>query len=227
MVEEWSKFLTAQDQSLLSKSGWAKQTDFGFGSRPALVIVDAYYGALGLPRKPMMQIIDDWPGACGATGWDAIDATAVLLDAARTKGVPVVFLTGLAANPNPWNRKPKRTANVTSPPSLQIVDELKPREDEIVLEKTSPSGFSSTGIDALLREQLCDTILLCGEATSGCVRATAVDGCVAGYAMGVVSDCCFDRFESSHWMSLFDINQKYGDVIDSSSALAYISNYPG
>jgi hypothetical protein len=64
----------------------------------------------------------------------------------------------------------------------------------------------------------------CGQegATGGCVRSTVVDGRVAGYRVGVVSDCCFDRFEASHWMSLFDMNQKYADVIDVNEAEQYL-----
>jgi maleamate amidohydrolase len=82
-----------------------------------------------------------------------------------------------------------------SPGSAElIVDELTPADGDVVLEKCTPSGFTSSPLDA----------------------------CVLGYRVGVVEDCCFDRIEASHWMSLFDLDQKYGDVIDSSAALRYL-----
>ena len=225
MPAGWERFLTAQDTELLDKTRWAKRSEFGLGNKPALVIIDAYYGALGLERRPIMDSIDEWPASCGLPGWDAIDATVPLLEKARQSGVPVFFLTGLPADPNPWNRKRAGRAAPARPAQfLQIVDELKPRDGEIVLEKTSPSAFATTGLDTLLRAQGIDTLIVCGEATSGCVRATVVDGCVAGYAIGVVSDCCFDRVEASHWMNLFDMNQKYADVIDEAAAAEYLTS---
>lgn len=67
-----------------------------------------------------------------------------------------------------------------------------------------------------------NTLLVCGEATSGCVRATVVDACVLGYAVGVIADCCFDRLEASHWTSLFDMDQKYADVLEMSAIAQYL-----
>jgi maleamate amidohydrolase len=229
MASGWERYLTEVDKQLLAKTSWAKRSDFGLGAAPALLIVDAYYGTLGVPRAPMLDIVEEWPAACGTRGWDAIDATVPLLEQARQGGIPVFYLTGLAANPNPWNRKRagRPRPAPTIPPSHQIVDEVKPREGEIVLEKCSPSGFATTGLAALLRAQGCDTLIVCGEATSGCVRATVVDGCVAGFAVGIASDCCFDRVEASHWMNLFDMNQKYGDVIDSAAVLDCLASVSG
>jgi nicotinamidase-related amidase len=220
----WGRFLTDQDTELLAHTSWAKREPFGLGTRPAVVVVDAYYAALGDSRRPLLESVENWPSACGPAGWAAVDRTVPLLSAARTGDVPVFYLTGLAANPNPWNRKrrtrprdPRRTAQ-----EMRIVDELAPAAGDIVLEKCTPSGFTSSPLDALLTAAGIDTVLLCGEATSGCVRATAVDACVLGYRVGVVEDCCFDRIEASHWMSLFDLDQKYGDVIGSRAAMDYL-----
>ena len=67
-----------------------------------------------------------------------------------------------------------------------------------------------------------DTLLVVGESTSGCVRATVVDGCMQRLRMQVVEECVFDRHEASHAINLFDMNQKYGDVIPVEAALAYV-----
>src|SRR5262245_6163569 len=147
----WDAFLTSADQALLAQTSWAKGEPFGFGQRPAVLVVDAYYGALGLPRQAMLRAVRDWPAACGETGWAAVDRTASLLDKVRAKSVPVVYLTGLRANPNPWNRK--RRAETAGPPrhphSLTIVEELAPHQDDLVLEKCSPSGFTTTPLHLL------------------------------------------------------------------------------
>lgn len=224
MAPGWDRFLTSDDQELLARSRWAKRTPFGLGQRPAILVIDAYYAALGFPRQPILDAIDEWPASCGLGGWAAIDRTALVLDQARTAGVPVIYLTGLAANPNPWNRKDRSLTRPTDPARspLRIVDELAPRDDELVLEKCTPSGFASSPLDLLLKVAGCDTVLVCGEATSGCVRATVVDACVLGYSVGVVADCCFDRLQASHWMSLFDMEQKYADVIDSTVVEPYL-----
>ncbi|AEA27182.1 isochorismatase family protein [Pseudonocardia benzenivorans] len=217
----WTRFLTEQDTALLDRTSWAKREPFGLGERPAVVVVDAYYGALG-ERRPLEEILEAWPSACGPAGWDAVDRTVGLLDAARAAGAPVFYLTGLAANPNPWNRKARRSSRRRDPNFLRIVDELAPQPGDTVLEKVTPSGFTSSALAPLLTAAGVDTVLVCGEATSGCVRATAVDACVIGHRVGVVEDCCFDRIEASHWMSLFDLDQKYADVIDRDAAITYL-----
>jgi nicotinamidase-related amidase len=224
MTPGWDSFLTPEDRELLRRTRWAKHGPFGLGQRPAILVVDAYYAALGVPRQRILDAIEEWPAACGLEGWAAIDRTATMLDQARSAGAPVIYLTGLVANPNPWNRKKRNLTRPTDPSRapLQIVDELAPRDGELVLEKCTPSGFATSPLDQLLKVAGCDTVLVCGEATSGCVRATVVDACVLGYSVGVVADCCFDRIQASHWMNLFDMDQKYADVIDSKAAGSYL-----
>ena len=101
-----------------------------------------------------------------------------------------------------------------------------PQDGDVVLAKIGPSGFHETPLDTMLRMRGVDTVLVVGEATSGCVRSTVVDACSRGYRVGVVGDCCFDRFEASHWVSLFDMDQKYGDVISADRAREYLKGTP-
>jgi len=68
-----------------------------------------------------------------------------------------------------------------------------------------------------------DTIITCGESTSGCVRASVVDGCTNRYRMIVVEECVFDRHEAAHAINLFDMNQKYADVVSLAEALEYLT----
>jgi nicotinamidase-related amidase len=218
---DWTDFLTERDQALLATTSWAKREPFGLGERPAVVVVDLYYAALGLPRADILDAVGEWPSACGREGWTAVDRTAALLATARTAGVPVIYFHATPPRLGRWNRKPA-TKLATRSNGNEIVAEVAPRGEDIVLTKIGPSAFHQTPLDTVLRAGGHDTILVCGEATSGCVRSTVVDGCVAGYRVGVVGDCCFDRFQASHWMSLFDMNQKYADVVSAEEAETYL-----
>ena len=189
-----------------------------------MVVVDLYYAALGLPRADILDAVRDWPSACGTEGWAAVDRTARLLDTARDAGAQVIYFHATPPRLGRWNRKPPKKLATRSDgiDPNDIVAEVAPRGDDIVLTKIGPSAFHQTPLDTVLRSGGHDTVLVCGEATSGCVRSTVVDGCVAGYRMGVVGDCCFDRFEASHWVSLFDMNQKYADVLSADAAETYL-----
>lgn len=221
---DWTDFLTDRDKKLLDTTSWAKQARFGFGERPAVVVVDLYYAAVGLPRTDILESVGDWPSSCGLEGWAAVDRTAGLLATARAAGARVIYLHATPPEWGRWNRKPPKKLAVRpdGPDGNDIVAEAAPRDGDIVLTKIGPSAFHQTPLDTILRTGGHDTILVCGEATSGCVRSTVVDGCVAGYRVGVVGDCCFDRFEASHWVSLFDMNQKYADVVPADEAEQYL-----
>jgi maleamate amidohydrolase len=221
---DWTDFLTERDTALLGSTSWAKQAPFGLGERPAVVVVDLYYAAVGLPRTDILESVGDWPSSCGLEGWAAVDRTAGLLATARAAGAQVIYLHATPPEWGRWNRKPAKKLAVRADgiDPNDIVAEAAPRDGDIVLTKIGPSAFHQTPLDTILRTGGYDTILVAGEATSGCVRSTVVDGCVAGYRIGVISDCCFDRFEASHWVSLFDMNQKYADVIPADEAEGYL-----
>ena len=223
---QWSDFLTERDLALLGATSWAKDRSFGLGRKAALLVVDVYYAALGLPRAPLLDAVADWPQACGEEGWAAVDATQDLLRSARAAAIPVVYFVGAGPKYGRGSKKPaaKVRARSAGAESNGIVTEVTPSDSDIVIGKVGPSAFFSSPLDTLLRRHGCDTVLICGESTSGCVRATVVDAHSLGYYVGVVHDCCFDRFQSSHWVSLFDMHQKYADVISRSTALEYLAD---
>jgi nicotinamidase-related amidase len=74
-----------------------------------------------------------------------------------------------------------------------------------------------------LVDQRVDTVIVTGCTTSGCVRATVVDAFSNGFATLVVEDGVFDRGELSHAVNLFDMDQKYADVITADEALTYLA----
>lgn len=213
----WERFLSDRDKEHLA-SGWEDREPYGLGDRPAVIVIDAYYGALGLERKPLLEAIKEWPLSCGLEGWEAIDKTVELLAAARASGLPIVYLKDLRF-PSPW-APPGRKALAEHAASEEyrrwgneIVAEVAPEPDDLVIAKASPSGFSGTPLLHHLNYLKIDSLIVCGEATSGCVRSTVVDAASNRYKVTVVEDCCFDRTEASHWINLFDIHLKYADVV--------------
>ncbi|MGY1631246.1 isochorismatase family protein [Geodermatophilus sp. SYSU D01186] len=186
------------------------------GTRPAVVVVDFTYGFTD-PQYPT-----------GADMSSAVLATARVVEAARSAGLPVVFttiaydaaqVTGLA-----WLKKATGMAALEAGSRLvDIDDRLARRPDEHLVTKTGASAFFGTALATYLASVGADTVVVTGATTSGCVRATVVDAVQHGYPTLVPADCVADRAQGPHDASLFDINEKYGDVVDSDDVLAYLS----
>jgi maleamate amidohydrolase len=103
-----------------------------------------------------------------------------------------------------------------------IIDEVAPLPGELVIAKAGPSVFSGTPLLGQLTARRIDTIIVCGESTSGCVRAAVVDGCTQRFNMIVAEECVFDRTQASHAINLFDMNQKYADVLPLEEIIAHL-----
>jgi maleamate amidohydrolase len=101
--------------------------------------------------------------------------------------------------------------------------EVLPLAEEVVLSKQYASAFFGTSLAPMLLASGIDTLILAGCSTSGCIRATAVDGVQHGFRTIVVRQCVGDRHEAPHEANLFDIDNKYGDVINKQEALDYLS----
>lgn len=188
----------------------------GAGERPCLVVVDLNYGFTD-PESPLH---------CDADA--AVEASAALIAAAREHGCPVVFTT---LQYDAAGRKVAK-AFIDKVPTLltlapgtrwpEIDARIAPRPDEPVLQKLFASAFFGTALDALLASQDCDTVIVTGASTSGCVRATAVDVIQYGYRCVVPREACADRAQGPHEAALFDIDAKYGDVVSVEEALAVL-----
>jgi maleamate amidohydrolase len=234
----WDRFLTEQDKAHLE--GRARRP-VGFGERPALLLIDLYRWVFGDREQPLVEAIRTWPGSCGPAAWQALPYIQELLGAARDAGIPVIHLTGLEdANSGVvgWNEATHRTngeptferaldpaASERRRRRFDIVDQVAPMEGEAVLRKAAPSAFWGTPLAAHLNYLGVDTILTCGESTSGCVRASVVEGCTYRYRMIVVEECVFDRHQATHAINLFDMHQKYADVVALTDALHYLREW--
>ena len=227
----WDAFLTDQDRAHVAAS--PPRPPYGFGRRGAVLSVDNYRGAVGDRREPLLDSIKTWPSSTGLAGWTALERIATLLATARAAGVPVIHTTGIPVEESGvrgWRSGGANRGARTDDPAAQeryrrrydFVDQAAPLPGEVVIRKNAPSAFFGTGLLAHLIGEGIDTLIVCGEAVSGCVRATVVDGCAYRLHMVVVEDCVYDRHEASWAISLFDIDQKYGDVVALDAALGWL-----
>ena len=108
---------------------------------------------------------------------------------------------------------PKRRTIQTDPALYAIRSDFRPQAGDVVITKQRASVFYGTPLMAHLTQLGIQTLIVCGESTSGCVRATAVDAYSHGFHVTLVEECCFDRSIISHKVNLFDMHHKYADVM--------------
>ena len=186
----------------------------GLGSRPALVLVDLIESFTD-PECPL---------GCAADG--VIEANRQLLKAFRGKGLPVAFTTVVYRDERQArvfrDRVPALEMLKPGTRWVNIDARVAPASGEPVFEKCWASAFFRTGLDAYLRDRGVDSLVVTGLTTSGCVRASAVDGLQHDYRVVVPAEAVGDRNEEAHRANLFDLNAKYADVLDLQQVLTMI-----
>jgi maleamate amidohydrolase len=103
---------------------------------------------------------------------------------------------------------------------------IAPGPRDIVIKKQKPSGFFGTSLASYLTLLGCDSVVIVGTTTSGCVRATVVDAFSHNYRVTLAEEGCFDRSEASHAVSLCDMHAKYADVVLTAEILSYFDTLP-
>ncbi|ARU02512.1 nicotinamidase-related amidase [Loktanella sp. PT4BL] len=186
------------------------------GSKPALVVIDFSYGFTD-PRYPTASDADA-----------QIVVTNSLIAVAREKSVPVIFsviaFNTAEVDTLAWLRKAQGMKALVEGSHLVEIDaRLHRLPDDAVVVKKGASAFFGTNLAAHLAGVGIDTTILTGATTSGCVRASAVDAVQSGFNVLVVADACADRAAPPHEAALYDIDQKYGDVIQSADVLSYLN----
>lgn len=195
--------------------GFAERS--GFGDSPCLLVVDFINGFTD-PGTPL-----------GGDFSKELAVTNRLLEPARRAGIPVVYTT-IAYEPHFRDgglfikKVPSLRILVRGSRLCNVDDRIKPRSGELVVEKKFASAFFGTELAAYLRAKGVDTVVMTGCTTSGCIRASAIDSLQYGFHTVVVGDGVGDRAQGPHEANLLDIDAKYGDVVTSQEALAYLEN---
>jgi nicotinamidase-related amidase len=206
----WTDNLTQEDMDVIENSNWddGLRESRDLGDNPAIIVVDVQRLMVG-PRAPVSEACKKYKTACGNKAWNAIEEIEKLISIARTHEVPVYYFKAVGGS---WESE-----------ALEIIAEIKPTEDDVVLEKTSSSGFFSTSITEHLTKENIDTLIITGGSTCGCVRATVDDAHMRGYNIIVPPECVFDRVELSHKATLLDIWMKRGNIMSRDEIGDYLS----
>ena len=193
----------------------------GVGRRPALVIIDMNNGFTD-PDSPLVCELDD-----------TVEAIRRLLDAARRAEAPVVYTTVSYGEGDRVTAK----AFIDKVPVLltleagsrwvEIDERIAPRPGEPVLNKLFASAFFGTPLASMLASHGCDSVIVTGASTSGCVRATVVDVLQHGYRPVVPREAVGDRNQAAHEANLYDIDAKYGDVVSVDDVVEHLEELAG
>ncbi|MGB0629247.1 MAG: isochorismatase family protein [Alphaproteobacteria bacterium] len=228
----WDNFLTERDKQVFEAAGYAQPA--GLGERPAIIVIDVNYHFTGDKDEPILDSIKKWPNSCGEDAWKALPHIRRLLDAARNKGVPVIYTTA-AFRSDGWDRgswdwknarvgdwEPDAEVRQTNLDGNTINHEVAPHPQDIVIEKLKPSAFHGTPLSSFLTNFKADSVILVGTTTSGCVRASVLDAFSENYHVALAEEGCFDRSQASHAINLCDMNAKYADVVSTDSIIEYL-----
>lgn len=192
------------------------RVDGGMGNHPALIVVDVVVGFTD-PACPL-----------GSDAESVVSANVQLMNAFHQAQLPVVLTTVIYRNDHEASvfRARIPALNLLTPDShwVKFDPRLPIADDDLQLEKRHASSFHGTELDQWLTDRNVDSVVVTGLTTSGCVRATAVDGLQNNYRVVVPREACGDRDPKAHEANLYDLNAKYADVVSLASVLAALAS---
>lgn len=188
----------------------------GFGEKPAILVVD-FVKAYITPGHPLyaQDVVT------------ALKESKPLLDSARRNQIPIIF-TKVQYQANLLDgglfvkKIPVLQSFLPDEPMTDIAFDIRPLPEDLVITKQYASSFFGTSLASSLTALKIDTLVIIGCSTSGCIRATAVDGIQHGLRVIIPRECVGDRHIEIHEANLFDIDSKYGDVLAKSEVIAYL-----
>ena len=218
----WQDVIPAADSKLYAK--YARETFVG--PSPALLAIDLYNVVYrGGPHSPY-ELEAEYPNSCGIYAHRAIEPTKRLIAAARRAGIPIFFCT---QDTQPNNRpagafSTRRRTSVV--PRIEddyaIYHEFPVEPTDIVIRKQRASVVQGTPFLSHLNLIGAKSLIVCGESTSGCVRASCVDAYSNGFHVSLVEECTFDRAELTHKVNLWDLHHKYLDVMHVEEVVSHL-----
>lgn len=223
MAREWEQFIPESDRDIYALAGFRERV--GFGSKPAVLVIDVQYRTAGDRPVPIREAIETmYPTACGERAWDAIGQIRRVLDAARSANAPILYPHVAPKKQVDVGRFGDKHRAIASIPEkgYQFVAEVEPQEGDVLIPKRHASGFFGTALASYLIDFGVDTVIVTGCTTSGCVRASVADSFSYNFRTIVVGDGCYDRLESSHAVSLYDMDAKYADVVTADETVTYL-----
>ena len=204
----WEKYITDDIKSMYAHY----RSEPKIGRRPCLLLIDLYNLSYKGGNLPVSEVIKTNPSGCGEHAHRAIAPTKSLIDLFRNRKLPIIFTTRDWDAHSTGTHSTQRQRKNISESDYDIYGEFSMSPDDAVIRKSRASVFFQTELDDVIRDQDIDSIVVGGESTSGCVRASVVDAYSRGLPPVLVEDCVFDRNPISHAINLFDMHHKYGHV---------------
>ena len=219
-MNPWDDVISEEEQRAYGAAGFGRPS--GLGARPALLVIDVQYRTVGTVRAPFWEAIKEFPTACGEVGWRAVDALVPLVQLFRENGWPILYPHVAPKIANEGGRLAEKVPAImgVAARGYEFVAEVAPRAGDVLLPKKHPSAFFGTALCSHLIDLAVDTVVVTGCTTSGCVRGTVVDAFSLNFKVAVPFDCVYDRGATSHKVNLFDMSQKYADVMPVTDLIA-------
>lgn len=213
----WNDIVTPE---ILSTYDCYKRDTY-IGTRPALLAIDLYNLVYKGGPQPPHVTTPDFPNTCGVYAHDAIEPTQKLFAACRAAGIPIYYVTAVySPNRVQSTKRGKPMQSVES--DFDIYEAFTPEPGDVVFRKERASAFFGTPLIAHLNQRDINSLIVCGESTSGCVRASVVEAYSYGFHISITEECVFDRSELSHKVNLFDMHHKYADVMKLDEVLSHL-----
>jgi nicotinamidase-related amidase len=173
-----------------------------------LTAFDEYFEQL----KEVIPRIQSLLAVCRAKGFEVIHVrVAELTNDSRDAG---------------WKQVARALAVPKNSKEAELLEEVKPMGDEIVISKSSSGAFATTNMDRILRNLGIDTLIFLGTSTDGCVESTACDAVDLGYKVIVASDACACSTRRSHHIALERMTGGSLHVTPTAELLARLSSLP-
>jgi len=211
----WDDLLSEQDRQVITKAGYDEKgasswESRGLGADPMVLVIDMQRLVVG-ENVPILDAIDDYRTAMGEIACDASDHNEPFLAFVRDHDIPVTYTRVVPSSYDDPDHE-----------DLDIVEPVAPREGETVIDKSYASAFYGTDLLSRLVRGGHDSVIIVGNSTSGCVRATAIDAQQNGFDVLLPQECLFDRVQASHKVALLDLWMKYAEVLEQEEVEAYI-----
>jgi nicotinamidase-related amidase len=211
----WEDLLTERDEQVISAAGYDKEgasswESRGMGENPMVLVIDMQRLVVG-EDVPILEAVEEYRTAMGELAWEAIDHIEPFLDFAREQGLPVTYTRVVPSSYDDPDHE-----------DLAIVDAVAPADGETVIDKSYASAFYGTDLLSRLVRGGHDSVVIVGNSTSGCVRATAIDAQQHGFNVVLPQECLFDRIEASHKIALMDLWMKYAEVLEREDVEAWV-----
>lgn len=204
----WDQYITSDVKETYKHY----RSELKLGERPCLLLIDLYNLSYKGGDLPVSEVVKNNPSGCGEHAYRAIEPTKQLIQLFRILSLPIIFTTrDWKAHSSGTHSTQRQRKNICRT-DYEIYSAFDNSPNDILIHKSRASVFFRTALDSVIEKLGIDSIVIGGESTSGCVRASVIDAYSRGFPPVIAEECVFDRNPISHAINLFDMHHKYGHV---------------